>query len=330
MPISEEGRMPMTPRVRAAVETSAADAEPREEAAVARFAPPVFILAPPRSYSSLVCSMLGQHPQMFGLPELHLFGSETIGAWWKAGARATFPRQHGVLRAIAELFYGGQTEENVQQARGWLRRRSHMSPGLVLELLAERVYPRIPVEKSPSITYSIRHMKRANAMFPGARYLHLLRHPRTQAESMLQVLERQRERGVLVARYWADPPLGWFANHSHIRTFLEEVPPAHAMRVRAEDLLADPDAVLTAMVRWLGVRDDAEAIEAMKHPEASPFSRLGPPGAMYGADRKFLESPEFRPGAAAPANLQDPVSWRSDGAGLPPRVKELAQEFGYA
>src|SRR5260221_9464285 len=35
----------------------------------AGFADPVFILALPRSFSSVVCGMLGQHPQMYGLPE---------------------------------------------------------------------------------------------------------------------------------------------------------------------------------------------------------------------------------------------------------------------
>ena len=34
---------------------------------------PLFILALPRSYTSLIAGMLGQHPQAYGLPELNLF-----------------------------------------------------------------------------------------------------------------------------------------------------------------------------------------------------------------------------------------------------------------
>ena len=30
---------------------------------------PLFILAPPRSFTSVVCAMIGNHPQMLGLPE---------------------------------------------------------------------------------------------------------------------------------------------------------------------------------------------------------------------------------------------------------------------
>ena len=50
--------------------------------------PPVFILAPPRSYTTLICAMLGQHPELYGLPELHLFIAERM-----KGRRAT-ARQH--------------------------------------------------------------------------------------------------------------------------------------------------------------------------------------------------------------------------------------------
>ena len=39
---------------------------------------PLFLLAPPRSYTSLVNAMLGQHPQAFGLPELCLFNVERL------------------------------------------------------------------------------------------------------------------------------------------------------------------------------------------------------------------------------------------------------------
>ena len=39
---------------------------------------PLFLLAPPRSYTSLVNAMIGQHPQAFGVPELCLFNTERL------------------------------------------------------------------------------------------------------------------------------------------------------------------------------------------------------------------------------------------------------------
>ena len=40
---------------------------------------PLIILSPPRSFSSVISTMIGQHPQIYGFPELHLFSGETLG-----------------------------------------------------------------------------------------------------------------------------------------------------------------------------------------------------------------------------------------------------------
>ena len=88
----------------------------------------LFILAPPRSFTTVVSHMLGQHPQMYGLPETHLLGAETLAEWWNLCSQATFNMDHGLLRVVAELYFGEQTEYTVKRASGWLRRRSHFLP----------------------------------------------------------------------------------------------------------------------------------------------------------------------------------------------------------
>src|SRR5579862_6331286 len=40
--------------------------------------PPVLLLCPPRSFSSVVGAMLGQHPELYGFPELSLFAADTL------------------------------------------------------------------------------------------------------------------------------------------------------------------------------------------------------------------------------------------------------------
>ena len=52
------------------------------------------------------------------------------------------------------------------------------------------------------------------------------------------------------------------------------------MRVRGEDLLGEPDTYLRKIAEWLGLRTDEEAIEAMKHPEQSPYACIGPENAL--------------------------------------------------
>src|SRR5262249_35228766 len=103
---------------------------------------PVFVLAPPRSFSSIISTMLGQHPQAYGLPELELFAAETLDEWWDLCSKATFPRAHGTLRAVAQVFFGGQTEETIKLAGGWLRRRGGFTTGHFMEVLSEQVHPR--------------------------------------------------------------------------------------------------------------------------------------------------------------------------------------------
>src|ERR1700731_2375259 len=149
---------------------------------------PVFILAAPRSFSSVVCAMLGQHPQIHGLPETHLFSDETIESWGARSSQESFAMDVGLVRAVAQLYFGEQTERSVKLARGWIRRRSSFTSGMVFEELARRVYPSILVDKSPSIVYSLESMRRAYQFFPQARFIHLVRHPRGHGESVLKYL----------------------------------------------------------------------------------------------------------------------------------------------
>ena len=307
---------------------------------------PIFVLAPPRSFSSIVSTMLGQHPQMYGLPELELFAAETVGEWWELCAEATFPRAHGALRAVAELFFGAQTEETIKLARGWLLRRTHFTTGYLLETLAAKVAPRVVVDKSTSNVYQPKSLRRAAQMFPCARFIHLVRHPRGHGESVLKFLREHEKEGRIPATHWMrrlaafpgsngavsgelDPQRGWLALHRNICKFLEAVPPQQQLRIRGEEILKEPDNELCEIAAWLGLRTDAEAIEEMKHPERSPYACFGPTGARFGNDRFFLENPTLRPARAEPQSLEGPLNWRADGEGFSAPVKRLAREFGY-
>src|SRR5438034_7957418 len=127
---------------------------------------PLFLLGSPRSFTSVVCAMLGQHPQMYGFPETRLFVAETIAGTWSKPPKQY--REHGLRRVVAQLFFGEQTEASVKLARGWLRRRSHFNTGFIFELLAERVSPLIPVEKSPEVVNDIKSLERTYKFFPQA------------------------------------------------------------------------------------------------------------------------------------------------------------------
>jgi len=309
---------------------------------------PLFVLALPRSFSSVVCSMLGQHPQMYALPETQFFLTETVGHWWKLASRSQAPLTHGALRAVAQLYFGEQTEATVNLARGWLMRRSHFTTAYLLEELAAKLSPSVLIDKSSIVVYRLENLQRIYRMFPGARFLHLVRHPKGHGKSVMKYFRERRKSGPLPRAHWLqqlasypsaaakmkkpqelDPQRAWYALNVNIQEFLKTVPDNQKMLIRGEDLLSDPDNGLKEIAQWMGLRTDADAIEQMKHPERSPYASFGPVGARFGNDRFFLESPELRPERAEPQSLEGPLSWRSDGYGLFPHVQQLAIQFGY-
>ena len=309
---------------------------------------PLFVLGVPRSFTSVVAAMLGQHPEMYGVPETQLFSAETIAQWWDLCSASTFPMADGLLRAIAEVFLGTQTDATIQAARGWLRRRAAWTTGLVLEAIAAQVAPRALVEKSPSVVYSPESLLRCYNMFPRARFLHLVRHPRGQAESVLKALRDMGTQGppphwlVHLACYSEertglpvqeqrelDPQLGWYALNQNVRNFLHAVPAEQQLQVRGEDVLCAPLPTLRGVAEWLGLRTDDEALHEMTHPERSPFACLGPRDAKYGNDPNFLESPRIRASHAPVLSLEGPLSWHKDGREFLPHVKRFARDMGY-
>jgi hypothetical protein len=115
----------------------------------------------------------------------------------------------------------------------------------------------------------------------------------------------------------------WYSIHRRILHFGVKLPPERYMRVRAEDVLNDSERQFRAITEWLGVSTDAGAIEAMKHPEASPFARFGDvkSGVTGGNDPGFLNSPIPR-AVEFPSSLDPPAGWMEE-----PEVWEMVKDL---
>lgn len=301
-------------------------------------AAPLFLLAPPRSYTSLMNAMIGQHPQAFGLPELNLFNVQQLKDLWRKVSDEIGDdsnRRQGLLRAVAEIYAGEQSTATVDMARHWAAARQEMPTGEVYRELVAKIDPLIAVEKSPAYTISLRRLNRIYETFPDARFIHLVRHPITQCRSVMNLnngifalfvnaLEFTDDRAII------EPQIAWHDINVNILNFLEQVPPAQQIRIRGEEIMADPEKHLAIICRWLGIRDDAEAIGAMMHPERSVFACFGPVNALFGNDPNFLRGPTFRQHVPKLPRLDDPLPWRDDGRKLYEEVVELATLFGYA
>ena len=295
---------------------------------------PVFVLATARSYSSVVTTMIGQHPELAGLPELKLFCYDTAGEleaslpryWIERGA---LHRSPGLVRAIAEFLFGGQTAESLAAAKAWLHDRSGWHGEDVLDALLERLAPRCAVEKSPDNVLSDEGLRRMNAAYPAARYIHLTRHPVATQRSIVE----HRRRTVPDFPLEGEPAASiasWYEIHRRILCFAESLPVDRYLRVRAEDVLNDSTAQLRDIAAWLDVRTDDAAIEAMLHPQRSPFARPlpGTSGVAGGNDPGFLRDPVPHR-VEVPRGLDPPDGWDA-GDSVWEMVTALASRLGYA
>ena len=294
--------------------------------------------------------MLGQHPRMYALPETNLFTADDLEGWWQRSTQVDFRMTDGLRRAVAQIFFGSQTEETIARAAGWLWRRSSCSTAYVLEVLMEELAPRTVIEKSPSTVHSEVWLRRTLETFPGARFLHLVRHPRGYCESVIKQLkkwdgnrrqppswltnlasyQKSPARGRRFDTSRLDPQKSWYSLNMMIARFLTSVPGKQKLRIRGEDVLMSPDIVLPQICDWLGIGADQKAVEAMKHPECSPYAFVGPPNAPMGNDHLFLEDPYLRPARARPMDLESPLNWNARGKCFAVETKELARQFGYS
>ena len=299
---------------------------------------PLFILALPRSYTSLIAGMLGQHPQTYGLPELNLFTVDRLIEMWQDGKGKTafikFQR-HGILRVVAEIYAGEQSSSAVVMANHWVAARQNRSGMEVFREITGAVAPLMAIDKSPAHVVSPVYLERIYAAYPDAFYMHLTRHPINQGNSVMQIQEGNYALSVNSIDYSGseaivDPQIAWHDINLNIMELLSKIPPRQKMHVRGEDVMADPLTELAKICRWLGLRDDIEALEDMLHPELSPFSRVGPINALFGNDPNFLRNPVFEPHTPKQPPLRAPLPWRLDGAPLRPEVQRLALEFGYS
>jgi hypothetical protein len=262
------------------------------------------LLCPPRSFSSVVSTVIGQHPEMYGFPELHLFMGDQLQdvmEWERKRGKHLGPP--GALRTLAQLHTGTQTAAGVLDAHEWLNARRDWSSKKVMDYLLheveEQYAPRIAVEKTPPVSLNPEHLERTHAFYPNAYFLHVTRHPIANRKSLIEARDvKDRQRGVteVEREHRADPISMWALSHLNVMDFADTLPAGQCMRVKGEDILSEPDTFLPQIAEWLGLRTDKAAIDEMKHPERSPYAKPGPVTARGGNDGKFMSSPALRSG----------------------------------
>lgn len=291
---------------------------------------PVFILTCMRSYSSVVCGMLGQHPDLYGLPEVNLFAADHVRGILNMFKAIRPTSLNGLWRTIAELEFGEQNEETVDAAKAWLEQRAQWRTSDLYYHIAERISPKRLVDKSPLTVMSRGFLDRMHRTFPDGSYLHLTRHPRPTCRSILELIGATDRKKHTSRAENTDPERLWRRAHNNVLEFGKHLPTAQIMRLKGEELLADSHTYLAQIETWLEIRSSPATYEHMMHPENSPFARIGPANAPYGNDPAYLSKPQFQPRPIPPASLAGPLEWRRDGnAEFAPETIGCARRLGY-
>ncbi|MHC0053384.1 sulfotransferase family protein [Actibacterium sp. D379-3] len=319
---------------------------------------PVIILASRGAQGSLLATLLGGHPQLYGAPHLNVLAFEQA---WQQHLYCHVPRDsnyHGLLRFLGQCLTGEQTVQSVQTARRWLGVRAARSSREIYAEMMALVAPRRLVDYSPLYAQNIEVMRRVADALPTAKLIHLVRNPVAQAKAISPAVWQTINANL---GYWAerglnhpcmdafeigdhlvdwsvtppvfDPQFSWYRTQKAAVDLFAELPPERCIRLNAEDLVADPKATLAGLLGALDVACDDAMIQAMLSCEAPDYVQAGPFEAPMGVDFDMIGATvgalvgKAVPGD--PINPLAPLPWRGDNDVFQAEVLDLAQELGY-
>ena len=207
--------------------------------------PAIFILAPPRSGTSLLSLMLARHPDLIAFNELKLLGFHTISernaayqgkfSLWQEGAiRAVMALKNCTVNKAKSIIYdfeqkGDTIKAFYQQLQAWAN-------------------PKIIVDKTPAYALDIRTLQKIKQDFTNPIFIHLVRHP----YAMVNSFEKYHLDQVLHLKehHYNTQQLGelvWLESHQNILEFLKTVPSDQQFRLRYEDLVQQPAQIIQAL-----------------------------------------------------------------------------------
>lgn len=298
---------------------------------------PVFILAAPFSGASYLAGQLAAHPQLYAVPELCLFMADNVGELLDIFSLSQGPHGDGLLRAVAQLEFGAQTDAEIGAARDWLAQRRALGVGELLGQLAARAAPRrlvVPDTETPLRPIDLRRLLR---QVPDARAIHLVRHPWTQgcrmsawARERLFVPPDFKDHGWSPAV--VDPQIPWLRANRNIETAFAA---RDLLRLRDEALRLGPGMLvyrdaIDGLCRALALEHSAVTWRVMQAAAPWVYAGLGPRAAPYGLEAEVLETLAANDEALAEqCSLDAALPWRPGAEGFDAAVGMLAREYGY-
>ena len=218
----------------------------------------IFILAPPRSGTSLLRIMLAGHPEIFAANELQLLGFQNMKQRADAYSDKFALWKEGLVRTVMEL-----EKCNAETAKSIIQEaeESATSTQAFYQYLQGKIQEKILVDKSPSYALDLDILEKAESDFEDPIFIQLVRHP----YAMVRSFEKMRMSQVMYLEDHDFAPrqvgeLIWTASHQVINTFFDQVPAHRKFRINYEDLVTDPKQVMERFCEKTGISFDENLI----------------------------------------------------------------------
>ncbi len=217
----------------------------------------VLLLGCDRSGTTLLQNLLNAHSEIMIIYEQGIvYPFECVYRERGAEAVVHLARQRGLLEGV-ETF----NEDAIHQCGGDIS-FAHLMAEL-FRRQASKQGKRLWGDKRPDYTAQI---SRLAQLFPNAFFIHIVRDPRAVAFSWAKT-----DWGPMTVYHAAEV---WKKRVRDARLALEQLEPQRSISVRFEELLEDPEFVLTQICAAIGIKFDAQMLESTRREKSRLNERL--------------------------------------------------------
>ncbi len=282
--------------------------------------PAIFILAPPRSGTTLLRVMLAGHPQLFAANELQLLHFDNLKERADAYTGKFALWKEGAVRALMQLLnISTEDAKSIIQEKELQATSSQEFFKYIQGLLGDRLL----VDKSPSYALDPIALQRAESIFENALYIHLHRHP----YSMIKSFEKMRMHQVMYLNSHDYPArqtgeLIWQQSHQNIISFLDNIPQERQFNLAYESLVADPRTAMEQLCQQFNL----EFHEGLLSPYKDIDKKMT--DGLY-KDSKPMGDPKLLQHGKIKANLADKWKGVLEDNFLHQQTWKTATDLGY-
>jgi hypothetical protein len=289
---------------------------PRGRGAAHRNPPAIFLLAPPRSGTTLLTAMLAGHPRIVAAAELNLLAFSTLGERRSvlSGARSLW--REGAIRSLMDL-----EGLPVGDAQAEMHRAEEADDDVLtfFARLQRSAAPRLLLDKSPAYGLDARVLRRIEADFDRPIFLHLHRHPHDVIRSFVDHHMEQ----VYFNHHGFTPrqaaEIVWTLTHRNVLAFVGEVPADRVAEVSYEALVTAPERTMRTVMSTIGLGFDPGVLTPYENKDRKV------PGGLY-PDSKSMGDPKFHGFRTIVPNVHVPIGTDSE---LSAATMAVAERLGY-